>query len=367
MNTTEEGRELIAARAACMAAPSPLVQKVNGSAQKPKIAAPLSIDAENLMDDESIIMPELAIEGLLPRRGLALLGGRPKDGKSWFACQLALSFVTGQAIGGYLKVKAPGRVHLWALEDQYAITKDKVSKLLRGARPDGLRDLRIFQELSQPLLRGGDQILRAALQQHPCELLILDSLFKLTGSQQATYDISQRDYDVIDRVRKIALEHNCVALIVMHTKKGSTGGNPVENILGTSGTSAAADMVGELKRSGRNGKLTVVGRLVPHENYELMWHDGPEKWGWSIESDGDEAGAGETSDEVLAYLEAQGASKPASIAPALHKSFGSVWMALKRLQDRGRVVRGRDKKWEIARGTERTERDCTVLHASERQ
>jgi hypothetical protein len=303
---------------------------------------------EDLIADDSIGIPELIIEGLLPKCGLVLLGGRPKDGKSWFACQLALSVATGQALGRYLKVREPGRVQLWALEDQYGLTKDKVKKLLQGTRPDGVGDIRIFAELAEPILRGGDEIIKGALQQHPSELIILDSLFKLTGATQAQCDISQRDYDVIDRVRKIAIEHNCLAAIVMHTKKGARGGNPVENIIGTSGTSAAADAVIELKRtSAREGKLTVVGRLVPQEDYELAWHGGPDEWGWTIESTGDDASIGETSQEVLGYLEAQGATKPATIAAALRKSFGSVWMSLQRLQARGKVIRGRDKKWEL--------------------
>jgi predicted secreted Zn-dependent protease len=135
----------------------------------------------------------------------------------------------------------------------------------------------------------------------------------------------------------------------MHTKKGSTGGNPIENILGTSGTSAAADAVAELKRTGRNGKLTVVGRLVPHENYELTWHDGPDDWGWTIEGDGDGAALGETANDVVAYLQAQGPSKPATIASSLHKSFSTVWMALQRLQQRNCVFRTADKRWDIVR------------------
>lgn len=314
-------------------------------------AAPVgthSVSLEDLIADDSIGVPELMIEGVLPKCGLVLLGGRPKDGKSWFACQLALSVATGQALGGYLKVREPGRVHLWALEDQSSLTKDKVKKLLRGRRPDGLGDIRIFDELAKPIVRGGDDIIRLALQEHPAELIILDSLFKLSGATQNNCDISQRDYEVIDRVRKIAIEHNCVAVIVMHTKKGARGGNPIENIIGTSGTSAAADAVIELKRtSARDGKLTIVGRLVPQEDYELAWHGGPDEWGWSIESTGDDASVGETSQELLAYLEAQGPSKPATIAAALRKSFGSVWMSLQRLQERGKVIRGRDKKWEL--------------------
>lgn len=315
------------------------------------VAVPRSESMEDLLANDSVSLPELMIEGFLPRRGLVLLGGRPKDGKSWFACQMALSVVTGEALGGWLKVPEPGRVQLWALEDKQELTKDKVKKLLRGAGADGLRDLRVFEELALPILDGGDQIIRKALTQHPAELIILDSLFKLTGGQQSSYDIGQRDYNVIDRVRKIALEYNCVAVIVMHTKKGSRGGNPIENIIGTSGISAAADAVAELKRTGsKEGKLTVVGRLVPQENYELAWHGGPDEWGWSIEGNCDEPTVGETSQDVLDYLEAQGPSKPNSIAVALHRTFPSVWHALRRLQQKGKVTRGRDKKWDLAKG-----------------
>jgi hypothetical protein len=316
---------------------------------------PKSIDLESLMADDTISIPELAIEGFLPKTGLILLGGRPKDGKTWLSCQTALSFITGESLGGRLRVKEPGRCHLWALEDQYALTKDKIGKLLGGRRPDSLRDLRIFAELQQPILQGGDRIIREALRQHPAELVILDSLFKLTGAAKGNCDVSQRDYDVIDRTRKIALEHGCAIIIVMHSKKGSRGGDPIENLLGTSGNTAAADVACELKRTGHNGKLTVVGRMVQRAEYELVWHE-DDRWGWTIEGEGDDAATGETAEEVLAFLEAQGPSKPATIAAGVHKSFGAVWMSLNRLQSRGRVVRIKDKNWDLVR-LNKAERD----------
>lgn len=306
---------------------------------------------EDVMADSSIQVPDLLVDGLVPKGGLVLLGGRPKDGKSWFAAQLALSMVTGEPLGAWLKVKEPCRVQLWALEDQAAITKDKIGKLLGGDRPVALRDLLLYEDLPRAILAGGDQIIHDALTKQPAGLIILDSLFKLTGSSgQRNRDIQQADYDVIDRVRKIAIEHGCAALIVMHTKKGARGGNPIENLIGTSGTSAAADVAVELKRmSVKEGKLTVVGRLVQPEDYALSWHAGDELgWGWTVDGTGDDASIGETATEVLAYLQAQGATKPASIASALHKSFGSIWMALQRLQERGKVVRGRDKKWDLS-------------------
>ncbi len=324
--------------------------RANGATLARVTTSPECFDMESLMDDESIKIPELSIEGLLPKRGLLLLGGRPKEGKSWFACQMALAFVTGRPLGGWLKVQEPGRVQLWALEDQYAITKDKIGKLLRGSRPDGLRDIRVFAELSKPIVRGGDEQIRAALRKHPSELIILDSLFKLSGASQGSCDIGQRDYDVIDRIRKISFEHSCGAVIVMHTKKGAPGGNPIENLLGTTGTPAAADAVAELKRfKSGNGKLTIVGRSVPSEDYELAWHGGPDEWGWTIQDKGDQGDSGETADEVLSYLDAQGASSPTTIAGALRKSFPSVWHALLRLKEKGKVIRLENKKWELVK------------------
>src|SRR5690242_2939631 len=107
-----------------------------------KIKPVLFWDLPGLMADDSIRMPEMCVEGLVPREGLILLGGRPKEGKSWIACQLALAFATGQALGGWLKVPSKGRVHLWALEDQGPITKDKMGKLLRGTSAPA--DVKIF-------------------------------------------------------------------------------------------------------------------------------------------------------------------------------------------------------------------------------
>ncbi len=313
-----------------------------------QIVIPNIIDMESLIADASIARPEMVIEGFLPRVGLAVIGGRPKDGKSWLACQIALAVATGQPLGGWLRVLHPGRVQLWALEDQFALTKDKTGKLLGGAHPDGLNDLKVIQELAKPVLAGGDAIIRAMLDEHPAELVILDSLFKLTGAGQPQYDICQKDYDTLDRLRKIAIERQSLFIVIMHTKKGATGGNPIENLLGTSGTTAVPDVLAELKRHKDSGKLTVVGRAVPSEDYQVDWHGGPDEWGWTIGAQGDEASGGETQDEVLEYLDAQGATTPAVIARETRRSFRAVWSALQRLQTRGKVRRT-GKKWELVR------------------
>ena len=316
----------------------------------PKVNAPIGISADDLLNDNTIVVPELAIEGFLPRTGVVIVAGRPKCCKTWFGVQTALSIVTGTALGGWLKVNHPGRAHIWALEDQYPISKDKILKLLRGSRPAGLHNLKIFDHLARPLLQGGDEIIRATLRESPVpvNLLMLDSLFKLLGHQQASYDISARDYHIVDVLRKIAIEFKCVILLIAHSRKGARGGDPIENLMGTTGNTAAADVICELTRTGKAGKLSVTGRIVQREDYQLIWHEGDE-WGWTIEGAGDDAVAGETSDEVLAFLEAQGASKPSTIASGIHKSFGAVWQSLLRLQGRGLVSKGADKRWERVR------------------
>lgn len=311
-----------------------------------RVSLPQPRRAEDLIMDESIVPPAMAIEGLIPERGLVLLGGRPKTGKSWLSVQLGLAFSTGIALGGWLKVIKPGRCHLFALEDGLAITKDKILKLLGEERPDGFRDLSVFDELASPILRGGDEIIHQVLTAHPAEMIILDSLFKLTGHPKAHEAITQADYDVIDRIRKIALEHNAVAVIPMHTRKGATGGAPIENLMGTTGNTAACDVACELSRTGMNGKLTVVGRIMEEKTFEMTFNQGA-FWGWTIEGSAGDAAAGDTAEDVAAYLEAQGAAKPGPISVAIRKSFGATWQALLRLQAKGLVVRDIQKKWSI--------------------
>jgi hypothetical protein len=68
-----------------------------------------------------------------------------------------------------------------------------------------------------------------------------------------------------------------------------------------------------------------------------------------VDGTGDDATIGETMAEVIAYLQAQGATKPATIATALRRTFGSVWQALLRLELRGKAIKGKDKRWEIVR------------------
>lgn len=305
-------------------------------------------EVETLMGDDSIQMPVMSIEGLIPRGGLILLGGRPKEGKSWLGCQLALSFVTGQAFCGWMKVLNGGQVHLWALEDQLPITKDKMGKLL-GAFPPP-HGIKVFPELPLPILGGGADIIRGCLKEHPAQLVILDSLFKL-GAHAKFADINQQDYDIIDACRKIGTDCGCAVVIVMHTKKGSPGGNPIENLLGTTGLPAAADAVAELKRYPENtGKLTVVGRTVMSDDYELHWHGGPDEWGWSIAGQGEAVAVGHTSETVLQYLEAQGASPVNTISRELNKEWDAVMGCLRRLESAGKVQRDRNtKKWSLTR------------------
>lgn len=337
--------DLVAAAAQSVLTQGPPPKPQPASKQRPP--AYNLIAAEDLIVDETIVTPAMRISGFLPERGVVLLGGRPKCGKSWFAVQTALSVVTGHPLAGYLRVHSPGRCQLWALEDGLPITKDKLLKLLRGITPDGLSDLKVFPELRQPILRGGDAILRQALHDHPAEVVILDSLFKLTGQTRPHDSITQADYDVIDRVRSIAIEHRAVAVICMHTKKGCKPGAPIENLMGTTGNTAAADVIAEIARTGCNGKLHVVGRLLPEEEFDLEFAEGP-SWGWTIQGKAGENVMGETESDVLAYLAAQGPCKPGTIAAGIRRTFWAVWSALQRLQARGKVAKQSDRRWRLS-------------------
>ena len=72
--------------------------------------------------------PAWIVEGILPDNGLAILAGKPKLGKSWFALQLACSLSAGGVMLGNIPVSNLPTLFL-ALEDTERRLQDRIEKV----------------------------------------------------------------------------------------------------------------------------------------------------------------------------------------------------------------------------------------------
>lgn len=113
------------------------------------------------------------VPGLLPP-GYTLFAGRPKQGKSWLALQLALAVATGgQALGEKVE---HGNVLVCALEDGYRRLKDRMTAQGWPDPCDAVQYVISLDELGGPLDGSGLPALEQRIVEHNLRLVVVDTL-----------------------------------------------------------------------------------------------------------------------------------------------------------------------------------------------
>ncbi len=149
--------------------------------------------------------PEWIISDMVPA-GLVLLGGKPKQGKSWLALQMALAVSTGSPIFDRYHTYA-GHVLYLALEDTLQRLQDRTRRLLSTmiAQPTGLELAVHWPRLDQ----GGLSQLEAYVEQHPhLRLIVIDTWGKVAPQPSArTRTQYEEDYASVAPLKQLAETH----------------------------------------------------------------------------------------------------------------------------------------------------------------
>jgi len=277
--------------------------------------------------------PEMIIDDIL-YPGVTVLAGKSKLGKSWFALQLALAIASETPLAEYFHIRKPGRVLYLALEESKRQTHKRLHMLLPHAT-DFLDSLAFMYEMP-PLLAGGAAALDAHLSEHPCEVLVIDTL--LAAVRQAgrkNVDVMQADYNIMNTLHQLAAKHNIAIIVVAHTRKAP--GDPLDTVQGTMGLVAAADAVWVMSRDvSGNTVLNVTGRDVYSNVFGLQRvRDG----GWKVTGEGDEIAQGTERREIIELLRENGPMKLVSLGRILHKSVSNLHNMLSKLCEAGLVTR----------------------------
>jgi DNA-binding HxlR family transcriptional regulator len=273
---------------------------------------------------------EWLVEGVVPARGLVVLAGRPKSGKSWLALDLVLATAAGTTCLGRPGTVRGTSIYL-ALEDTDARIKERSEVI--GLSPDGA-----FISCSWPAAdQGGYEELREMVGELRPKLVVIDTLAAFKSGtaviRKPQFDI---DYEQARKLKDIADRYNCCVVVIAHTRKADAD-DVFDTVSGTLGLNAVADTIIILQhqRGSDSGKLHVTGRDVADEQYGLVFENGR----WLI-TDMVEQEPETTRDRVLRGLKQWGPIRAKELHGLLEGSgigFDALRQTLRRLVADGLV------------------------------
>ena len=230
-----------------------------------------TISADDLMDMQFPDSPEL-IEKVLGK-GLYILAGAPKIGKSWLVLWIAHCVSVGAPVWE-LKTKKCDVLYL-SLEDTYQRLQRRLVEVSGGETGS----LTIATDAE--LLGGGlEEQLSSFLQEHPeTKFIIIDTLQKIRQLSGDTYSYAG-DYSTMAALKQIADRFGLTILLVHHTRKQKSS-DAMEKISGTTGLMGCADgslVLEKESRLGSQGSLTITSREHPDMKLLLDFDKDAKTW-----------------------------------------------------------------------------------------
>lgn len=233
-----------------------------------------TVTADTLLN-MAIPLLRWSVPNLLPE-GIALLAGKPKMGKSWFALALAASVASGVSYIDGLEVEQ-GDVLYLALEDSELRLQQRLKHVLLGAEPPSLLDLAVQ---CPRLDLGGYEQIAAWIDTHPeTRLVILDTLARVRPPTRSNTNLYQEDYNVLGQLKALATERRVTLLVVHHLRKGGAS-DPLDEVSGSTGLTGAVDAVLVLKRvrGSQDAILYATGRDIEEQEIALNFSPGSGRW-----------------------------------------------------------------------------------------
>lgn len=290
------------------------------------------------------------VEDLIPE-GTAMLGGKPKMGKSWLTLGLCISIATGTRALKHYEVDQGDALYL-ALEDNKRRLYDRAGKILSNL-PPGL-DLSYLH--MQTYVGRLDEGLIEAIKywaettaRRP-RIVVLDTIARIR-SRNATdrRQLYDQDYEVGELLSELAAEYKIALIPVGHLKKGDAD-DPLDLISGSTGLTGGMDgaMVLNRTRSAADAVLKGVHReLQDDPDIALKWNADEGMWEYAGEAE--EYMLSKERKEILDFLaNAPGPMRPKDIAEGIDKLTPSVTRLLGKMREDGMVDSPGYGKYELA-------------------
>jgi len=220
--------------------------------------------------------PRFAIDGLLPE-GLTILGGRPKQGKSWLSLLVAWAVAGGYDLDG--RGTSGGDVLVLALEDTARRLQKRLRTLLGALGWVVPPNLHLHTEWPKSH-EGGLFYIAEWLKTHPAaRLVVVDTLGRFRKPARGTGNNYDEDYQEVSNLKKLFDGFRVSGIAVHHTRKLKAE-DPFDELSGTLGISGGADtlMILDRERSDKTARLFAVGRDLGDMTVPLTWDPAGCRW-----------------------------------------------------------------------------------------
>ena len=222
--------------------------------------------------DADLPDPNYVVPGLIPV-GLTYITGRPKVGKSIFTLQLAGAKGSGKNFLG--KALTKGKVFYIDLENG-------MSRMQKRCKAVGISiDASFHVQFGwHPLDKDGMWNLIKEIEEQKWDVVIIDTFSRAMSTKADQMDVQEMS-NIVGTLQRIAIRNNMSIILIDHQRKpGKNEGNPIDDVLGSTGKSAPADAVIALyhKPGGKQIEMKIVQRDEEDISMHLTWSDTEKGW-----------------------------------------------------------------------------------------
>lgn len=184
-------------------------------AEKRPLVLPVPRSVKDLREAQ-LALPEPLIEDLLPRRGVALMTGAQRSGKTIFAAQVAIALATNTALFGNYRLRAPGGVIVMEKDDPAGDATFKDIYERSDVPGDAPIDYYGKEQILIPLGQGFCEWLEIIIPQRKAVAVVLDSYTALRGERKSGIDIVRLERDEVAELDALGKKLGCLVLLLHH-------------------------------------------------------------------------------------------------------------------------------------------------------
>lgn len=272
------------------------------------------------------------VPGLLPV-GLALLAGRPKQGKGWLSLQLATAVASGTEFMNYPTSK--GAVLYICLEDSPRRLQGRIKMQRLTPEMIPLRIMTSFPPLNPG--KDGHYKLQKIIEGEIYKLIIIDTMARAFASAAIDWNQLGIVTSLLSCWQRLALDHEISILFVDHLRKPNQGVisevDVVDDLMGSTGKTAVLDTIwGLYRKRGEPGAiLKMTGREVADAELAVIFDK--ERGLWQCQGDAREVIRRSQETQIMETLRAgpPDGMSTIDVATAVNRDRANVQKQLERM------------------------------------